>query len=92
MTNVKCPCEEHVGKETMSVFVDADVDFIFDCLFSDTPFRAAFWLDRKFADPNMEEWTTSPDDGCKTTRLQYSIDLGALGTVKNIENIARNRD
>ena len=86
--NVKCSCiNKHQGKEMVNQVYDVSVNYLWECLFGQTEFRRKYWDSRKFINLKVEHWNQQPQPSIVAARkLQYQVDLGALGKPYNIEN------
>lgn len=82
-------CKEHTGKEMMNKTFNLSVNHAFNCIFTDSDFNLKYWKAVKFENIKTNEWTLSDDKNPKreeTRKLEYTIDLGAFGCPKNVED------
>lgn len=83
--NLKCSCKEHHGKEMLNKVFDFSVNFLWESIFGDSYFCINYWETRKFTGftSNGLKWKKCND--IMRRNLEYSVDLGAFGKAKNIE-------
>ena len=85
----KCSCSSHQGKQMLDRVFDLSVNFLWESLFGPTEFCRQYWESRKFYNFTISEWTRV--DSCVRRTLDYSVNLGALGQPKNVEEQVRHK-
>ena len=84
---VECNCTDHTGKQMLNKVFNLSVNHVYDCMFTDSDFNLKYWKKVKFENIKAHEWTKSETPGeLESRKLEYSIDLGAFGCPKNIED------
>ncbi len=77
---VSCECEEHPGRELINRTFNLSVKRLKQLIFTDSEVVRKFWKYRKLSNVQVTDWI----DGCQ--QLDYSMNLGPLGTGKNVDN------
>ena len=84
LEDVQCSCGEHDGKQMLNIKLNYSVEALYDCIFNYSDFCRKYWKARKIANEKLADWV--PDEaGLQTRRIEYTIDIGALGNPLNIE-------
>jgi hypothetical protein len=85
--NMKCVCNEHMGKEMLSKVFNLNVNYIWECLFGHTTFCTRYWDSRKFYNMKISDWKKlNPTDQLPSRQLEYLVDLGIIGRPSNTES------
>ena len=86
---VECLCTEHKGKEMLNKKFNLSVSHVYDCMFNaNSDFNMKFEQLCKHLDVKNEEWKLD-DTNVETRKQEYSVDMGSLGTPKNITDQVR---
>ncbi|KAI0981464.1 hypothetical protein GJ496_000971 [Pomphorhynchus laevis] len=80
---VTCGCESHLSQQLLHQTYDLSLDYLFECVFTNTTFSADYYASRKIHIEEESPWTAiSNTENMFTRSLTYSVisDLKILGS------------
>jgi hypothetical protein len=78
-------CGKHAGKEIINTVFNLSVNYIFECLFTNSDFNNKYWSARKLDIIKITEWVKKDSYSTEARTMEYNVPLSALGKVKNID-------
>ncbi|CAL1537178.1 unnamed protein product [Lymnaea stagnalis] len=71
-----CAGHDHLEKMYLDEVFSINIDTVFECLFTDSPFFRSFVCSRKTFDLNLPNWEEEPDEnGNKVRNISYTLTL-----------------
>ncbi|CAF0951180.1 unnamed protein product [Adineta steineri] len=78
LTTCPCPCQSHLATKLIDRTYSTSVERLFDYIFDDRDFLAAYHASRRIKDFHAGEWTVNKETGKRERLCTYKVDVAAV--------------
>jgi hypothetical protein len=70
----------------LNMVFNLSVNYLWECVFGHADFCQKYWGSRKFINMKVGEWNLDKSTLLPARRLEFTVDLGAIGKPRNTED------